>query len=93
MDRYLAVLHEEVKFDGQEREYHNRFTSWDDFLDRHFLRSGYLANNTIVSISCGTAEDFTKCAINAMEGRARDISESEYAKLLLEYFDENGLLK
>ena len=93
MDRYLNVLHEEVRFNGQEREYHNRFTSWDNFLDRHFLRSGYLDDNAIISISRGTAEEFTKCAIKAMEGRAKDISESEYAGLLWKYFDRNGLLK
>lgn len=93
MDRYLNVLHEKVKFDGKEREYHNRFTSWDDFLDRHFLRSGYLDNNTIMSISRGTTEEFTMCAIRAMEGRAKDISESEYAEPLWKYFDRNGLLR
>ena len=93
MDRYLTVLHEEVKFNGKEREYHNRFTSWDDFLDRHFLRSGYFDGDTIIGMSHGTAEEFVSCALKAMEGRAREISESEYAEPLREYFDRNGLLK
>ena len=88
MDRYLTVLHEEVKFNGKERAYHNRFVNWNDFLDRHFLRSGYIDNDNIMSISRGTAEEFIKDAIKAMEERARDITESEYAKPLWEFLIE-----
>ena len=93
MDRYLTVLREEVKFNGNERKYHNSFKGWDDFLDKHFLKKGYFDNDSIISISHGTAEEFTNAAIKAMEGRARDISESEYAQPLWEYFDRNGLVK
>ena len=93
MDRYLNVLREEVEFNGQERKYHNRFESWDDFLETHFLKSGYFDNGSIISISHGTSEEFINGAIKAMEGRARDISESEYAKPLWEYFYRNGLVK
>ncbi len=92
MDKYLIILREEVKFNGKEREYYNNFKSWDNFLDIHFLKKGYFDQDNIISISSGTAEEFTKGAIKAMEGRARDISESEYAELLWEYFDRNGLV-
>ena len=93
MDRYLKVLREEVKFNGQERRYCNSFKHFDDFLNKHFLKSGYFDKDSIISISSGSAEEFTKRAIKAMEGRARDISESEYAESLWEYFNRNGLLK
>lgn len=93
MDRYLTVLREEVKFNGKERKYYNSFKDWDDFLETHFLKSWYFDNDSIISISHGTTEEFISAAIKAMEGRARDISESEYAQPQWDYFDRNGLVK
>ncbi len=93
MDRYLLVLYDEVKFDGEERFYHNCFQNWQDFLDTHFLQSGYLEGDTIRIFSQGTAEEFIRGAIKAMEGRAKDIAKSKYAEPLWAYFDRNGLIQ
>lgn len=80
MDRYLSIIREEVPFDGNGRKFHNSFSSWNDFVDKEFLREGYLdRNDEIISYSRGTPEEFTQGAIRAMECRAKEISESEYA--------------
>lgn len=92
MDRYLRVIRDEAPFGGGRRFYKS-FSSWDDFVYREFLRSGYLdAQGIIKPMSHGSAEDFVEKAIRAMERRARDIAESEYGDRLWDYFRENGLL-
>lgn len=93
MDRYLNVIRDSVLFNGEERKYHNSFSSWEDFIEKHFLKSGYFDGNGIVSISEGSPEEFTKGAINAMRGRAKDISESEFMEPLWDYFNRNGLIE
>ncbi len=93
MDRYLNVIRDGVEFNGMERDYHNRFSGWDDFITKHFLFRGYLSDDGMIKpISRGSAEEFTKNAICAMEGRAKEISESDYANELWELFNKNGLI-
>lgn len=90
MDRYLNILQAEVPFDGSGRRFYREFRDWDDFVDRQFLRQGYLdEQGYIKEMSRGTAEKFVAKAIRAMEGRARELAELEP---LWFYFQENELL-
>ena len=93
MDRFLRLIRTEAPFGGDGGGFFQSFTDWDDFVERQFLRRGYLAREgKIKEMSGGSPESFISGALAAMEDRARDIAESEYMEPLWSYFERNGVL-
>lgn len=91
MDRFLEMLHSEIRFDESDRAYFRSFKSWDKFCDIHFLKNSYLDQglkvdrySTNIEVS---SKDIIDKVLKKIEERAKSIAESKYAEELWHYFN------
>lgn len=93
MDRFLKIVHSEIKFDECDREYFRCFKSWSEFTDKHFLINSYLDQESKVDLHSNcNSEYFIEKVLDKNKQRAKCISESEYAEELWKYFNDCQLL-
>lgn len=92
MDRFLEMVHSEIRFDGCGREYFRCFKSWDEFSSKHFLINSYLDQELKVNLystyNKNRSEDFIEKALEKIKQRAKCIAESKYAEELWHYFND-----
>ena len=91
MDRFLEMVHSEIRFDGGDREYFRCFKSWDEFNGKNFLINAYLDQELKVDLYSNynkdRSEDFIEKALEKIKYRAECIAKSKYAEELWHYFN------
>ncbi|MDF7669340.1 hypothetical protein [Lactobacillus sp. ESL0703] len=93
MDQYLNYLYE--NWDTLKREeYFDQFTSWQDFVNQHFLYKSYIKENYQVNnySSSKNPEEIIFRMTKMIEERAESIASSNFCEELYAYFEKCGLI-
>lgn len=96
MDRFLSLYKSNtVKYKEICGNYFSKINGFEDFAKKHFLVGSYVSKDMEINNFSDDA-NYRKEVIEAIKDkirlRAATISKSEYAEILWNYFNENGLV-